>query len=139
MIDITFWLIESKSKVYAVYLMEPLASQLINKSKKRLLELMKLYICKSWEFRQTHGHWLASLVREDEDQIAINSPKLNAVSLALYPQHSVAYFSIREEVYLGSCIVSSIFTSSKWYAPFVYGLVIRMKDSLVTEKKKRFQ
>jgi len=65
-----FWLIESKSKVYAVYWMEPLASQLI-KSSKRLLELVKLYICKTWEFRRTHGHWSASLVREDEDQIAI--------------------------------------------------------------------
>jgi hypothetical protein len=70
MIDITFWLIESKSKVYAVYWMEPFASQLI-KSSKRLLELTKLYICKTWEFRQTHCHWSASLVREDEDQIAI--------------------------------------------------------------------
>jgi hypothetical protein len=39
MIDITFWLIESKSKVYAVYWMEPFASQLI-KSSKRLLELI---------------------------------------------------------------------------------------------------
>jgi hypothetical protein len=49
MIDITFWLIESKSKVYAVYWMEPFASQLI-KSSKRLLELTKLYICKTWNF-----------------------------------------------------------------------------------------
>jgi hypothetical protein len=210
MIDITFWLIESKSKVYAVYWIEPFALQLI-KSSKRLLELAKLYICKTWEFRQTHGHWSASLVWEDEDQIAItllrrwthlrwtarvwlcirntpllvlisgksskrllqhvklyicktwafcqthghwsarlpgtgewrpncnhfamtiNSPKLNGVSPALYPRYSVACFSIREEVYLGSCTVSSIFTlndwasswalftSSKWYTPLFMG------------------
>jgi len=70
------------------------------KSSKRLLEPVKLYICKTWAFCQTHSHWSASLVRDDEDQIAIT----------LYPQYSVACFNIREEVYLDSCIVSSIFT-----------------------------
>jgi hypothetical protein len=55
MIDITFWLIESKSKVYAVYLMEPLASQLINKSKKRLLELMNCIFV-------SHGNFVKHMV-----------------------------------------------------------------------------
>jgi len=47
------------------------ATKKTQKSSKRLLELVKLYIYKTWEFRQTHGHWSAILVREDEEQIAV--------------------------------------------------------------------